>query len=551
MIKMNQAKKTKKWFYDHMPILTWLPAYNVSRDLKFDLIAGITVAMMIIPQAVSLAAIMGVDPVHGLYTAAIVPLIYPIFGTSRVLSVANGAAVSLLVGSTLEPLDTPEERIAMGIFLSFYVGSIMLLMSILKLELVVDFFSRPVMGGYISAQGLLIMASQFRNLTGILTISNSEYVFITIYRLVSNIHHVHFPTFILGTLSILLLVGLRCLKKSLAPMTLEHVFAPRDDNDDVEVSGERTDNMDTNSTSDEYTLGTTPCTAPPASWSFSLTDCEFLRLEQVRKERQQPSALPSISIPISTPPSKKRFCTSLCSFSPQTKMFMRFLLGLFCDLKALVVCLMGITAGYILVSVLDSNVAVIGTVPSGFPTPLVPWYGLGNLLTTSSFGRISLNAVVIALVSYMSSIAIAKRLAVKGGYQVVPNQELIGIGMGNLIGSFFQIMPATGAMSRTAVNAQNAKTQLASLITACIVLLAVQFGTSLLFYLPKATLAAIIIVAAYSLIELEEARWLYSVKRDEFLVWLSSFVLTLIFGVVNGLIASVLSSLVAIMWRTR
>lgn len=72
-------QKLKIWIYLRMPILEWLPRYNVERDFKFDLVAGVTVAFMLIPQSVSLASIIGVKPIYCLYTACITPLIYPIF----------------------------------------------------------------------------------------------------------------------------------------------------------------------------------------------------------------------------------------------------------------------------------------------------------------------------------------------------------------------------------------------------------------------------------------------------------------------------------------
>ncbi|GLE08592.1 hypothetical protein PINS_up019877 [Pythium insidiosum] len=138
---------------DVLPILEWLPKYNVSRDLKFDIAAGITVAMMLIPQEVSLAGIMHVRPENGLYTAATAPLVYALFGSSTVLSVASGSEVSLLVGSALGPIKSEKERIATGVLISFIIGVILLLVRFLQLSQIADFFSRPVMGGFISAGG--------------------------------------------------------------------------------------------------------------------------------------------------------------------------------------------------------------------------------------------------------------------------------------------------------------------------------------------------------------------------------------------------------------
>ncbi|EEY55881.1 Sulfate Permease (SulP) Family [Phytophthora infestans T30-4] len=111
----------------YAPIFRWLPQYNVAKDLKFDIVAGITVAMMLIPQEVSLSTIMNVPAHHGLYTAATAPLVYAVFGSSTVLSVSSGSEVSLLVGTILEDIDDENERVATGIMMAFLSGCILLI----------------------------------------------------------------------------------------------------------------------------------------------------------------------------------------------------------------------------------------------------------------------------------------------------------------------------------------------------------------------------------------------------------------------------------------
>jgi MFS superfamily sulfate permease-like transporter len=106
-------------------------------------------------------------------------------------------------------------------------------------------------------------------------------------------------------------------------------------------------------------------------------------------------------------------------------------------------------------------------------------------------------------------------------------------------------------MSRTAVNVQSARTQVASFVTVGLVLLVLLFATDALYYLPKSCLAAIIIVAGFWLIEVDEATWLYQAKRDEFYVWMISFVLTIVLGIVPGLLGSIVTSLLAVMIKTK
>ncbi|CAK4117611.1 unnamed protein product, partial [Aphanomyces euteiches] len=226
-----------------------------------------------------------------------------------------------------------------------------------------------------------------------------------------------------------------------------------------------------------------------------------------------------------------------------------FVLRTACDLGPLFVCLMGAIAGYYMG---ETHIKVTGNVPRGLPPPVLPWYGYTQeIILSVKFSDVTIHAASIALVAYMTSIALAKRLAVRDQYDVNPNQELVALGLTSTIGAFFQVMPPTGGMSRTAVNMQSARTQLASIVTVALVLVLLGVGTGTLYYLPKASLAAIIIVAGFWLIEMEEAKWLFRSKRDEFYVWLGSFVLTIGLGILEGLVASIVCSLLAVLIKTK
>jgi MFS superfamily sulfate permease-like transporter len=145
----------------------------------------------------------------------------------------------------------------------------------------------------------------------------------------------------------------------------------------------------------------------------------------------------------------------------------------------------------------------------------------------------------------------AKRLGIARGQDINTDQELTGLGMASIVCGFFQAMPPTGGMSRTAVNFMNARTQLSSIITTLLIVLSLYTLTGTLYYLPRATLASIIIVAGLTLVEFREAKWLYKVKRDEFFVWVLSFLLTLGLGVLDGLIGSIIVSVLALMYKSK
>ena len=194
----------------------------------------------------------------------------------------------------------------------------------------------------------------------------------------------------------------------------------------------------------------------------------------------------------------------------------------------------------------EYGVLVVGTVPEGLPAfslPSVDRESLSALLPV---------ALTISLVGFMESIAVAKAIQAKHrNYQVIPNQELIGLGLANMGGAFFQSYPVTGGFSRTAVNDQaGAKTGLASIISAALIILTLLFLTPLFYYLPKAILASVIMVAVFGLIEIKEAVHLWKSNRTDFAMLLVTFLATLSLGIEQGIGVGVVLSLIMVIYRS-
>ncbi|NNE34235.1 MAG: STAS domain-containing protein, partial [Rhodothermales bacterium] len=183
--------------------------------------------------------------------------------------------------------------------------------------------------------------------------------------------------------------------------------------------------------------------------------------------------------------------------------------------------------------------------PKGLPS-----FGLPTF-STSELAALAPTAMVIALVGFMESIAVAKSFASRNRYRVDANQELVGLGVANIAGAFFQSFPTTGGFSRTAVNAEaGARTTVASLVSAAIIALTLLFLTPLFFYMPKATLAAIIIVAVIGLIDVKEAAFLWKVDRRDFFLMLLTFLATLALGIENGILVGVIASLIVVVYQS-
>ena len=159
-------------------------------------------------------------------------------------------------------------------------------------------------------------------------------------------------------------------------------------------------------------------------------------------------------------------------------------------------------------------------------------------------------AIVITLVGFMESIAVAKVCARRHRYEVDPNRELVGLGVANLASGLFGGYAVTGGFSRTAVSdSAGARTPLASLITAALVLLTIAFLTPLFKSLPQAALGAIIIVAVVNLIDVKEARHIIGIKWTDRIGLRVAFFATLLLGIEFGILVAVVASMLVVFAR--
>ncbi|UTR14104.1 sulfate permease [Salipaludibacillus sp. LMS25] len=210
----------------------------------------------------------------------------------------------------------------------------------------------------------------------------------------------------------------------------------------------------------------------------------------------------------------------------------------------LIVVILSILAVYYL-ELHHAGVNIVGDVPGGLPSLSIPALNLESFIVLLPI------ALTISFVGFMESIAMAKAIAAKEKYKVIPNRELTGLGLANIGTSFLSGYPVTGGFSRSAVNYQSgAKTPFATIVTAIFIILALIFFTQLFYYLPHAVLAAIIMVAVYSLIDVKEVKQLLKINLVDGSVWIVTFLATLIFGIVEGIISGIVYSLLVFVWRS-
>jgi len=412
-----------------IPILEWLPNYNSSR-LKGDFIAGITVAIILIPQGIAYALIAGLPPIYGLYCALVPQLVYAIFGSSRQVAIGPVAMDSLIVATGVSTLALAgsDSYIAIAILLAFMVGSIQFLLGVFRLGFIVNFLSKPVISGFTSAVALTIGINQFRNLFGVDFVQSDQIQYV-LEDIWFNIIDFNSHTTVIGLTSVGVIIFLRKINKKI------------------------------------------------------------------------PNALLVVVVGILT---------------------IRYFGDEF------------------------SDVAIVKDIPSGLPSFSFPEMDISQMRELLPI------ALTLVMVGYLETISIGKSLEAKQDeYKLRPNQELIALGLSNIIGSWFKAYPSTSSFSRSAINQESgATTGMASLVSVVMVLLTLLFLTPLFYHLPKTVLAAIIIVAVFGLVNAKEAIFLWKANNLDFWLLVVTFFSTLLFGIEYGIMIGVGLSLIILIFRT-
>jgi SulP family sulfate permease len=411
-----------------LPVFDWLSGYD-RRDLKGDLVAGLTVGAMLIPQSMGYALLAGLPPQIGLYSAVLPLVVYAAFGWSRQLGVGPTAISSLLTSAGLAHLSGGDPKLAVELAatLAVMVGVMRIALGVGRLGFMVSFLSRPVLSGFTSAAALIIAVSQLKHLLGV-KLERTERVHQILSEAAGRLDEVQGPALAIGIGGIILLAAMRR-------------WLP--------------------------------------TW---------------------PGALIVVG------------------------------------LATLAVSAFGLE---------DHHVNVVGDIPGRLPGLSVPTTGFDHL------GDLMPTALAITMLGFVESIAIAKVFAQRNRYTIKPNRELVALGACTVAAGLSNGYPVSGSFSRTAVNAvSGARTQLAGVLSAGVVGLTLVVLTPLFRPLPHAVLASVVIMAVVGLVDVREARRLWTVKRSDFWLLALAFAGTLIFGVERGLGISVVASLAVVLRQT-
>ncbi|MDP5230395.1 MAG: sulfate permease [Cellulophaga sp.] len=211
----------------------------------------------------------------------------------------------------------------------------------------------------------------------------------------------------------------------------------------------------------------------------------------------------------------------------------------------LIVVVLGILVVYGL-KLEQYGVHIVGAIPTGLPSFKLPDFNVDKVLDLWPM------AITLALVGYLEAISIGKALEEKAAEETIEsNQELVALGLSNMIGSFFQSYVATASFSRSAINGSSgSKTNLSALFSVILVVGTLLFLTPIFYYLPNAALASIIMVSVFGLIDVVYAKELWTTRKDEFVILLITFLITLFVGIPEGILVGVLCSLLLMVYRT-
>ncbi len=545
------------------PFLTWFKDYDGGK-FRTDAIAGITVAMVLIPQSMAYAQLAGLPAYYGLYAAFLPPMVAALFGSSRQLATGPVAVVSLMSAASLEPLATAgsAQFIAYSIILALTVGSFQLFLGVFRLGLVVNLLSHPVVNGFTNAAAIVIASSQFSKLFGVY-VDKAPHHYQTIINVCkSAIYYTHYPTLLMGVLAISIMVGLKRVNPKIpnvlvavAVTTLiSVVFNFNNDKivsidnikdsavvqtiNDFNVDIARIEELGTERAGlnnalkailDESKKNGHPIPSAKElsiNYKLSVIQANIDKAKAAAHEKREALRLIHFSVAENAGENPEFYTPATLQEGFKTdghkwriKVKNKAIqLEKKTDAKGKVTGILMIGAG-----------AVVGTIPQGLTIgiPKAP----ENTTYLAAFFQLLPFAIIISLLGFMEAIAIAKSMAAKTGQKLDPNQELIGQGLGNIIGAFGQSYAVSGSFSRSAVNLQaNAVSGVSSVVTSIMVGITLLFLTPLLYHLPQAVLASVIMMAVIGLVNKNGFVHAWKAKRSDGLISVIAFVCTLYFA---------------------
>jgi anti-anti-sigma factor len=550
------------------PFLTWFRDYDGGK-FKIDLLAGITVALVLIPQSMAYAQLAGLPAYYGLYAAFLPPMVASLFGSSRQLATGPVAVVSLMSAASLEPLATAgsAEFIAYSVALALTVGIFQFSLGVLRLGLVVNFLSHPVVNGFTNAAAIIIASSQFSKFFGV-DVDKAAHHYETMIRLAkAAVDYTHMPTLLYGVSAVVIMVVLKKINPripnvlvAVAITTVLSYFTGYNKDTYVDISALQSAGLSEKIQEFNQDIETIQTLGEKRAGIGLQVDEEKLKSGKGHGKSIELIKLESeVAILTSEMNELKHKASSI----REELRYMKFEAvqdnGSYTFFQKGAVPTNVTTDGLTWRLKVGNNVldsakikltgggAIVGKIPEGLPTLGVPD------LNSKTFFKLLPTAVIISLLGFMEAIAIAKAMAAQTGQKLDPNQELIGQGLANIFGSIGSSYAVSGSFSRSAVNLQaGAVSGISSVVTSLMVVITLLFFTPLLYHLPQAVLAAVIMMAVIGLVNIKGFVHAWKAQWYDGAISILSFVVTLYFAphLDKGIMVGVALSMTVFLYKS-
>lgn len=409
------------------PLVNQLRNYELS-SIGRDLNAAMAITVLLIPQGLAYAMLVGVPPIYGFYGAVLPVILYAIFGTSKFLQVGPVAISCILVFQGVSLIAEPftPEYIQLVITCGFYVGILQLLLGMMQVGALVNFIANPVIKGFIAAASLIIVCSQLKDAFG-LKVERGPSILHNLFEIFKNIHLANWYAFAIFAGSVIMMIVIKLINRKLPRAFITVVLA-----------------------------------------------------------------------------------------MVATKLFDLDLLG----------------------------VEILGSISRGLPSITLP------TIDGTTFRLLLPTVLTLTIVNLVECISIGKSMEDKT-HSIKPNPEFIALGISKIGGALTGAFPTSGSFSRSAVAKDGqASGQLSSIIAALFVLLTLLFLTPLLYYIPDATLAAVIIVSVLKLFNVGSFKHLYKTHRRDFIVMVATFITSLALNIEFGILVGVILSLILVLQQS-
>jgi len=545
------------------PFLEWFKGYDFEK-FRIDIIAGLTVALVLIPQSMAYAQLAGMPPYYGLYASFLPPMVAALFGSSRQLATGPVAVVSLMTAASLEPLATAgsEGYIAYAIMLALIVGLFQFSLGVFKLGLVVNFLSHPVVNGFTNAAAIIIASSQLSKIFGVYVDKAAHHYETIIAICKAAFHYTHWPTFFMAALAFAIMY----LLKRFAPKIPNVLVAVV-----VTILISKFAGFQHDTRVNIKTINSTEVVQKINQFNELIPEIVPLGDQRSDAQKELESAMTGhddlaildaqhkadiIKVKIEDLKHeihilREQIRHFLFKGSDQEDGLVFYLKdkipeGINDDGR-----IWRIKVGNSLLQgdgiLMTSGGSVVGVVPKGLPSLTVPKINLSIILQLLPY------AAIISLLGFMEAISIAKAMAAKTGQRLDPNQELIGQGLANIIGAMGKSYPSSGSFSRSAVNLQaGAVSGLSSVFTSLTVVIVLLFFTPLLYALPQAVLAAVIMMAVLGLINASGFIHAWKAQWYDGAISIITFLCTLAFAphLDKGIMVGVVLSLIVFLYKS-